>query len=36
MKSSFLPYKERIEFIYSAIKPGYARIRKSTEEETTI
>jgi len=26
MKSSFLPYKERIHFIYSAIKPGYARI----------
>jgi len=29
MKSSFLPYKERIDFIYSAIKPGYARIRES-------
>ena len=29
MKSAFLPYKERIHFIYSAIKPGYARIRES-------
>jgi adenosine deaminase len=29
MKSSFLPYKERIHFIYSIIKPGYARIRES-------
>src|SRR5246127_5058929 len=27
MKSAFLPYKERLKFIYSAIKPGYARIR---------
>src|SRR5271166_5379945 len=30
MKSSFLPYQERIHFIYSAIKPGYAKIREST------
>src|SRR6202142_463522 len=30
MKSAFLPYKVRCEFIYSAIKPGYARIRQST------
>jgi adenosine deaminase len=29
MKSAFLPYNERIDFIYSAIKPGYARIRES-------
>ena len=29
MKSSFLPYKQRLEFIYSAIKPGYAKIRES-------
>jgi adenosine deaminase len=29
MKSSFLPYKERLGFIYSSIKPGYARIRES-------
>jgi adenosine deaminase len=31
MKSAFLPYKERIDFIYSAIKPGYAKIRESLE-----
>ncbi|MGD0469165.1 MAG: adenosine deaminase [Terriglobales bacterium] len=29
MKSAFLPYNERCELIYSTIKPGYARIRKS-------
>jgi adenosine deaminase len=29
MKSSFLPYDKRIEFIYSRIKPGYARIREA-------
>jgi adenosine deaminase len=29
MKSAFLPYKQRIDFIYSIIKPGYAKIRKS-------
>jgi adenosine deaminase len=29
MKSAFLPYKERCDFIYSMIKPGYAKIRKS-------
>jgi adenosine deaminase len=28
MKSAFLPYKERIDFIYAIIKPGYARIRR--------
>ena len=27
MKSAFLPYKERCDFIYSKIKPAYARIR---------
>src|ERR1700758_1953235 len=27
MKSAFLPYKERLNFIYSAIKPGYAKVR---------
>jgi adenosine deaminase len=27
MKSAFLPYDQRINFIYSVIKPGYARIR---------
>src|SRR5271157_97517 len=30
MKSAFLPYKERCDLIYSAIKPGYARARQST------
>src|SRR6201988_3046022 len=29
MKSSFLPYNERIGFIYSTIKPGYAKVRAS-------
>jgi adenosine deaminase len=29
MKSAFLPYRERCDFIYKAIKPGYARIRES-------
>ena len=29
MKSAFLPYDKRIEFIYSVIKPGYAQIRAS-------
>ena len=29
MKSAFLPYGQRYNFIYSIIKPGYAKIRKS-------
>jgi adenosine deaminase len=29
MKSAFLPYDQRCDFIYSVIKPGYARIRAS-------
>src|ERR1700746_2836160 len=29
MKSAFLPYDERCYFIYSIIKPGYAKIRGS-------
>jgi adenosine deaminase len=29
MKSAFLPYRQRCEFIYSVIKPGYAKIRAS-------
>ena len=29
MKSAFLPYKGRIDFIYSVIKPGYAKFRES-------
>jgi adenosine deaminase len=27
MKSSFLPYSERIRIIYTVIKPGYAKVR---------
>src|SRR6202047_1849367 len=34
MKSSFLPYKQRIDFIYSIIKPGYAKLRKSAATPT--
>src|SRR6202140_3430582 len=34
MKSAFLPYKERCDFIYSVIKPGYAKIRKSANLPT--
>jgi adenosine deaminase len=34
MKSAFLPYKQRCDFIYSIIKPGYARIRKSANMST--
>jgi adenosine deaminase len=30
MKSAFLPYGERCEFIYKKLKPGYARIRQET------
>jgi adenosine deaminase len=29
MKSAFLPYDQRCKFIYSVIKPGYAKIRSS-------
>ena len=29
MKSAFLPYKQRCDFIYSVLKPGYAKIRES-------
>ncbi|MGB7282224.1 MAG: adenosine deaminase [Candidatus Acidiferrum sp.] len=32
MKSAFLPYDQRIEFIYKVIKPGYARHRSFLEE----
>jgi adenosine deaminase len=27
MKSAFLPYDQRCDFIYSVIKPGYAKLR---------
>jgi len=29
MKSAFLPYDKRCDFIYSIIKPGYAKIRSA-------
>jgi len=29
MKSAFLPYDERCQFIYSILKPGYAKVRES-------
>jgi len=29
MKSAFLPYKRRCDFIYSVIKPGYANVRST-------
>src|SRR6202166_946694 len=34
MKSAFLPYKQRCDFIYSIIKPGYAKLRKSAATPT--
>ena len=33
MKSAFLPYDQRIDFIYKVIKPGYAKIRRFQEEQ---
>lgn len=29
MKSAFLPYDKRCEFIYQTLKPGYARVRET-------
>ena len=29
MKSAFLPYDRRCEFIYKTLKPGYARVREA-------
>jgi len=29
MKSAFLPYQQRIDFIYKVLKPGYAKIHKA-------
>jgi adenosine deaminase len=29
MKSAFLPYHRRCDFIYSVLRPGYAKIRAS-------
>src|SRR6202163_2686129 len=34
MKSAFLPYDQRCQFIYSIIKPGYAKIRKSANPQS--
>jgi adenosine deaminase len=34
MKSAFLPYGERCDFIYSIIKPGYARLREAGARST--
>src|SRR4030088_697573 len=34
MKSAFLPYRQRCDFIYSVIKPGYAKIRQSANLPT--
>jgi adenosine deaminase len=31
MKSAFLPYDQRCRFIYSVLKPRYAKIRASQE-----
>jgi len=28
MKSAFIPYKERLHYIYDVIKPGYQKIRE--------
>jgi adenosine deaminase len=32
MKSAFLPYDRRCDFIYNVIKPGYARIRQGIRQ----
>ena len=29
MKSAFIPYKERLRFIYEIIKPGYQKVRNN-------
>ena len=31
MKSAFLPYSERCDFIYKQLKPGYARVRQEID-----
>jgi adenosine deaminase len=35
MKSSFLPYKERLAVIYDRLKPGYTRLREELGLMTT-
>ncbi len=32
MKSAFLPYQDRCDFIYSVIKPGYAKLREGQSQ----
>jgi adenosine deaminase len=34
MKSAFLPYGQRCDFIYKTLKPGYAGIRREMKDET--
>jgi adenosine deaminase len=36
MKSAFQPYSQRCDVIYSAIKPGYARIRDSLSKQSPL
>jgi adenosine deaminase len=33
MKSAFLPYHQRCDFIYNVLKPGYAKIRRFQAEQ---
>src|ERR1700688_3578128 len=33
MKSAFLPYHQRCDFIYNVLKPGYAKIRRFQEQQ---
>jgi adenosine deaminase len=33
MKSAFLPYDQRCDFIYKVLKPGYARVREAVATE---
>lgn len=34
MKSAFIPYKERLRYIYDIIKPGYQKIRNQSYTKT--
>jgi adenosine deaminase len=36
MKSAFQPYSQRCDVIYSAIKPGYARIRDGLSKQSSL
>jgi len=33
MKSAFLPYNQRCNFIYKVLKPRYAKVRESAESK---